>query len=304
MADNVPPRSPSSPSPPSAPPRSAGDPGRALAGIRALVLDADGVLVLRGEPIPGAPEAIHRLAARGIPYRIVTNYSTAHRSTLAGRFTAVGAPISAEQIVTAASASAAYTARAHAGQPIFVIAAPDALREFEGQELLAPEDAVRRGATAGAVVIGDAGDDLPFAHLDAAFRLIRGGAAFLAMHRNPWWLTSRGETLDSGALVAGLEFALGERATVLGKPSPALMRTALAALAAELGGGPLPAKAVAMVGDDLAADLAPARRIGMRSVLVLSGKVDADGLEAAVERARFRPDAVLPSIVEVVGAVA
>ena len=44
------------------------------------------------------------------------------------------------------------------------------------------------------------------------------------MHRNPWWFTPAGMTLDAGAFVAALEFATGKRATILGKPSAAVFR--------------------------------------------------------------------------------
>jgi phospholysine phosphohistidine inorganic pyrophosphate phosphatase len=279
---------------------SAADLVAALAGVRAFVLDVDGVLVLRGRPIPGALEAVVQLTERRVPFRVVTNYSSVHRETLAERFRAAGASIDAGLIVTAASAAAVHTAAAHPDEPIYVLGAPDALREFEGQHLLTPADAAAPGVTAGAVVIGDAGDGLSFANLDIAFRLIRGGAAFIAMHRNPWWLTPQGVTLDSGAAVAGLEYALGRRAIVLGKPSALPFRQALQALRADLGERRLPAGSVAMVGDDLLADLAPARRVGMRTVMVLSGKVDAAGIDQAIRNARFTPDLVAPSIAEVV----
>lgn len=275
----------------------------ALHGVRALILDADGVIVLRGRPIPGAEDALRRLASAGIPFRIVTNYSSSHRETLAARFGSGGLAVDPASIITSASAAAAYTAGAHPGRPLFVLAAPDAAREFAGQRLLAPADADAPGAGVAAVVIGDAGDDLSFANLDIAFRLVRGGAELLAMHRNPWWLTSRGVTLDAGALVAGLEWALGRRARILGKPSPVVFRQAAAGLAEDLGLRRLPASAIAMVGDDLRADLVPARRLGMRTALVLTGKLAAGGVGEAVARARFAPDAVAPSVAEVVAAL-
>jgi HAD superfamily hydrolase (TIGR01450 family) len=281
-------------------PSAAADLAAALAGVRAFVLDVDGVLVLRGRPIAGAMEAVVRLTERRVPFRVLTNYSSVHRETLAARFRAAGVPIDAGLIVTAASAAATHTAAAHPDEPIYVLGAPDALREFEGQQLLAPADAAAPEVTAGAVVIGDAGDDLSFANLDIAFRLVRGGAAFIAMHRNPWWLTPQGVTLDSGAAVAGLEYALGRRAMVLGKPSALPFRQALQALRADLGDRRLPSRSVAMVGDDLLTDLAPARRVGMRTVMVLSGKVEAARIEAAIRSARFTPDAIAPSIAEVV----
>jgi HAD superfamily hydrolase (TIGR01450 family) len=288
------------------------DPLRAaLHGVRALILDADGVLVLRGRPVPGAEDALRRLSSLGIPYRVVTNYSSAHRSTLAERFGAAGMAVDPARMITGASSAATYTAGAYPGRPLLVLGAPDALREFEGQRVVGPAEADAIGAgddatpVAGvaAVVIGDAGEDLSFANLDIAFRLVRGGAELVAMHRNPWWLTPRGVTLDSGALVKGLEWALGRRARVTGKPSPLVFRQAAAGLAADLGLDRLPAGVIAMVGDDVRADLAPAGRLGMRTVLVLTGKTAPEGIDAAVGKARFTPDAIAPSVAEVAAAL-
>lgn len=275
-----------------------------LRGTAGFILDADGVIVLKGEPIPGSVEALARLEARGTPYRVVTNFSLAHRTTLARRFATRGTRIDPDRIITAASAAAAYTADQFAGRRLVVLAAPDALREFDGQDVLTMEAARASGpGEIAAVVIGDGGDDLSFANLDTAFRLIRAGAAFLAMHRNPWWLTPRGPTLDAGAAVVGLEFATGVRATILGKPSPTVFREGLAGLSRDLRRR-VSARDVVMIGDDPDADLRPAQRLGMRAILVLSGKVDAAQLEiGALGRGRRIPDAVATSLAHVVAAL-
>lgn len=253
----------------------------ALDGVRAFVLDADGVLMYRGKPIPGSPEALSELRRRRIPYRVVTNFSSAHRSTLAAAFgKATGLAVDGAEIITAASAAAAYTATLHAGAPLLVLAQPDAKREWAGQELVPPEDADARTEPVAAVVIGDAGDELTYANLDIAYRQLHAGAEFIAMHRNPWWVTPKGFTLDAGALVAGLEFALGRRAVICGKPSPVVFRQAVAELRVELasradgsGGSRLRTAEVAMVGDDPRADFAASRRAGLRPFLALTGKV-------------------------------
>jgi ribonucleotide monophosphatase NagD (HAD superfamily) len=54
-------------------------------------------------------------------------------------------------------------------------------------------------------------------------------------HRNRWRQTSRGPLLDSGAFVAGLEYAAGVEAEVVGKPSAAYFAAALAELGAQAG---------------------------------------------------------------------
>jgi HAD superfamily hydrolase (TIGR01450 family) len=274
----------------------------ALRGVEGFVLDADGVLILKGEPIPGSTEALERLDARGTPYRVVTNFSLAHRQTLAARFGARGVRIDPDRIITASSAAASYTATRFAGRPLFVLATPDALREFDGQHLLSPEQADAAPADTAAVVIGDGGDDLSYRNLDAAFRLIRGGAAFLAMHRNPWWLTPRGPTLDAGAAVVGLEYATGTKATVLGKPSPVVFRQALDGLRADLGRR-VPAGAVAMVGDDPDADVRAAQRVGLRGILVLTGKTESHQTAGRVDTRKRAPDVIARSLADVVAAL-
>lgn len=293
--------------PPAAPPASATatltELRAALDGVRAFILDADGVLMYRNVPIPGSPQALVELRRRGIPYRVVTNFSSAHRSSLAAAFgKAAGIPVDQAEIITAASAAAAYTALHHAGQPLLVLAAPDALREWAGQQVLTTAEADARREPVAAVVVGDAGDDLSYANLDIAFRQLRNGAAFIAMHRNPWWMTPKGFTLDAGAVVAGLEFALGRRAVVCGKPSPVVFRQAIGELRSVLAaqGAPrLAASNVAMVGDDPKADYAASRRVGLRAFLTLTGKVGAsEAATSGVPR-----DVVVPSLASLMEAL-
>jgi len=288
-------------------PRPAGefDLESALAGVRALVLDADGVLLFAGRRLPGAVEALKLLESAAIPYRVVTNYSLAHRESLAaGVSRQFGRPVDPRRLITAASAAAAHTARHHPGAPLFVLASADAMREWDGQHTVGADVADDPATPVAAVVIGDAGDGLSFRNLDVAFRAIRGGAAFVAMHRNPWWVTPRGVTLDSGALVIGLEHALGVTATIAGKPSPVVFGEAFRELAAEAGLPRLRRAEVAMVGDDLQTDVRGAHRAGLRGILVLTGKTDRAAFDDSLADGRLRglarPDGVGAGVLEVV----
>lgn len=159
------------------------------------------------------------------------------------------------------------------------------------------------------MVIGDAGDDLSYRNLGIAFRQLRAGAEFVAMHRNPWWITERGVTLDAGAAVVGLEFALGRRAVVSGKPSPVVFRQAVAELRSDVRRLPgtraprLLVAEVAMVGDDAQADVAAAKRVGLRGILVLSGKTTAEDIERPRSGGANQPDAVAGDLAAVVAAL-
>jgi len=274
-----------------------------LAGVRGFLLDLDGVVILAGRPIDGAAEAIADLDRRRIPYRIVTNTSLMSRRLLSSWGARIGLNLPPERILSALSLSAAYTRRRHPGLPLFVLASDDARTEFDGQRLLTDQDAGRPDAMAAAVVIGDSPEAATYDNLNHAFRLVRGGAELIGMHRNPWWLTPDGPTLDSGAFVAGLEFATGRRATVIGKPSPAFFREAAAELLAGLPGAGR--RDLAMVGDDVFSDVLAAQRLGMRGVFVRTGKHGPEELALAAGRRRGGgvPTAVADSLAAVVAAL-
>lgn len=304
----------------------ATDPDRireGLAGVRGLLLDLDGVLVLKGRPIPGAPGALAELVRRGFPYRVVTNTSLVSRATLAAQGEQIGLAIPSERITSALSATAAWTRRTFPDRPLFVITSDDARGEFAGQRLLGAAEADEPDAEAAAVVIGDSPDEITYDNLNRAFRLVRRGARLVGMHRNRWWLTPAGPTLDSGAFVAGLEFATERRALILGKPSRAFFREAADELLRDIGAAdgarrtdpaaepaaPRGRRAdlgeIAMVGDDVFSDVLAAQRLGLRGVFVLSGKHGPEDLERAASRRRGGgvPDVVAPSLAEVVAAL-
>ncbi len=275
-----------------------------LGGVRGVLLDLDGVMMLGGEAITGAPGAMDRLRASGIPHRVITNTSLVSRQTLSGTLARAGIHLPPGDIVSALSATAAYTRDTFSGMPVYVLTSPDGRREFIGQWLLSHAEADAPGATAAAVVVGDSPDELTYANMNRAFRLLQNGALLVAMHRNPWWLTAAGPTLDAGAYVVGLEYATGVVATVVGKPSREFFVRAID----DLGIGPL--GDLVMVGDDLVNDVAAASSLGLRTALVLTGRHGPDDVSAAARGEMpaagkpVVPTVVAPSLAEVVEALA
>lgn len=279
----------------------------ALHGVRALLLDLDGVIVSAGQPVPGSVDAVNELERRGMPYRIVTNTSLVSRGSLSRFAASLGNDIPPDRFQSALSASAAYARRAFPGQSLYVLSSADAKTEFDGQRLLTHEDAAAPGARAAAVIVGDSPDELTYANLNHAFRLVRGGARLIGMHRNAWWLTPDGPTLDSGAYVTGLEFAAGVRAQIIGKPAPAFFSLAVDALRRESSarGERLHRSEIAMVGDDVRTDVLAGQRAGLRGVLVLTGKHGFADVATVSGHGRGgrEPHGVARSLAEVVAAL-
>lgn len=272
-----------------------------LTGVRALLLDFDGVLALAGRAIEGSPEAIEALGTRGIPFRVISNTSLSSRATLAERVARRGVTIPADHWITALSVSAAWTARHFPGQPLFVLTSDDGRTEFAGQRLLNGEEAAAPDAWAAAVIVGDSPEMLTWANVNAAFGLVRRGARLIAMHRNKWWITPAGPTIDSGAYVAAIEFATDTRARVIGKPSREAFSEGVRVVRAELPG--IRRDEILMVGDDIESDVGGGHRAGLRTALVLTGKHGEAELAAARSRGRAVPDVVAPSLAELVAAL-
>jgi HAD superfamily hydrolase (TIGR01458 family) len=225
----------------------------------AVLLDMEGVLHVGWEPLPGAVRAIEELRGQGRRLAILTNTTLATRARLAERLGAAGFALRDTDIVTAASATAAHLRHRSPDAPIHLLVEPGGEPEFDGLRLVDdPRDAE-------VICVGGPGEGFGHGRLEACLRALLDGAALVAMHRNRWWPTPGGPGLDAGFYVRGLEYSAGVRATVVGKPNATMYRVALRGLAAA-------AHEALMVGDDLAVDLAPARRLGLATCLVRTGK--------------------------------
>jgi HAD superfamily hydrolase (TIGR01458 family) len=249
--------------------------------MAAILLDIDGVFHVSGAPIAGAGQAVSELRANGHRLRFVTNTTVRTRAALVSELRGLGVTLADDELQTTAAAAV----RALQGRRVLALTMPSVVEDLEGLDLV--------GEDADAVLLGgaDEGEEsmrvFSYMNLARAFGELLTGADLYCLHKNRWWQTSRGPLLDSGAFVAGLEYAAGVEATILGKPSPAYFEAALEALDAD-------PKLTWMVGDDIEADIAGAQNFGLRTALVRTGKFRPDDLE----RSGVTPDIVVNSIAE------
>ncbi len=249
-----------------------------LSGVRALLVDLEGTVYQERRLIPGAAAALAAAAARGIPYRFVTNTTSRPRSTILCELAAMGLVVEPDALFTAPRAAREYLL-ARGLRRCHLLARETLLEDLEGIAS-ADEDA-------DAVLLGDLGEGMSFARLNKAFRLMLGGAELVTLARNRYWRDAGGLVLDIGAFAAALEYASGKAATLVGKPSAAFFAAALASL------GVAPGEA-AVVGDDLESDVGGGQAAGMRGILVKTGKFRPEDLD----RPGARPDAVLDSLAD------
>jgi HAD superfamily hydrolase (TIGR01458 family) len=247
--------------------------------VDAVLLDIDGVLVTSWVALPGSIETVAALRAAGIPFRLLTNTTTHTRAGLAATLREAGFDFAPEEILTAVTATAAHLRARHAGGKVYVLSDGDPRPDLTGVELVELDDA-------DVVVLGGACDDFSYDTMNRVFRRLNEGAGFVAMHRNLYWRTKDGLQLDGGAFVAALQAASGVSPVVCGKPAPAYFEAALEDLRVEAG-------RAAMVGDDVVNDVGGAQAVGVRGVLVRTGKFRPSDL------GRGSPDVVVDSIADV-----
>ena len=105
-------------------------------------------------------------------------------------------------------------ARELAGKRVLALVMSAIVPDLDGLELV--------GDHAEAVLIGGCDETLEpnqifsYMNLARAFDEIQMGASLFCLHKNKWWQTSRGPMLDSGAFVAGLEYATDVDAVLIG----------------------------------------------------------------------------------------
>ena len=248
-----------------------------------LIVDLDGVVWLGGEPIDGVAETLGRLRGEGVRVLFLTNDPQHSSATQARRLNKIGILATADDVLTASRATAAHLAgqARYAAARTFVVGSRTLHDELAavGLQLVTAYDA----STAEVVVVGGH-NDFNYTELHAAVRAIGSGASLVATGRDPFVPTRNGREPATGAILAAIETATGATATVIGKPEPHMFAVASQMLAG--------CQRVAVVGDNLASDIAGAKQAGLEAILVLTGATTPED----AERAEVRPDLVLSSL--------
>ncbi|MEW6765876.1 MAG: TIGR01458 family HAD-type hydrolase [Pseudomonadota bacterium] len=245
-----------------------------------VILDIGGVLLDGERPMPGAAEALQRLRDAGIPFLLLTNTTRTCRADLLRRLDHAGLAVTSEQLLTPATMACDWLSIS--GRMPFLLIHPGLRPDFE--------ECLAQGADAhpDAVVVGDAGDGFSYAALNAAFRLLLEGVPLLSLSGSRYFREGGEVFLDAGPFVRLLEEASGVRALEMGKPGELFFGHAVARLGLEAG-------EVSMIGDDVESDIRGACEVGLRGVLVQTGKYhpgDEDRLPSGARLARDVVEAV------------
>jgi 4-nitrophenyl phosphatase len=261
--------------------------------IRGLICDMDGVLWRGDTPLPGVVEFFAHLESLGVDYQLVTNNSSRTPGQYHRKLADMGIVTTEAHILNSAVATARYIADRKPGATVYAIG-DLGVREALQAQGLACAGIDDESAASGSpnrhlprvdfVVVGwDRA--LTWHKLAIATQLILEGAELVGTNPDLTFPLEATLAPGNGAQIAALEAATGVRATVIGKPAPLLYQQAMSAM------GTTPDTTL-VIGDRLDTDILGGIRLGMPTVLMLTGISQ----EGALGDSPIRPTVVMEDL--------
>jgi arabinose operon protein AraL len=251
---------------------------------RGWLFDLDGTVYLGERLILGADTAIATLRAADRRVAFLSNKPLQTRAEYAAKLTRLGVPAAPDDVINSSLVLARYLRDRDPGAPVFVIGEPPMLDEMRAHGFEVRGDERVRWV----VIAFDRTFD--YAKLNTALQAVKRGARLIATNPDRTCPVEGGEIPDCAGMIAAVEAVTDRKVeAIVGKPSPIILEVALAALG-------VPAHEAAIVGDRIETDIVMGRRLGLGTVLVLSGITRADDPRIAA----VAPDHVVESIRDLV----
>lgn len=240
--------------------------------IKAILCDIGGVLYVGDTPIEGAIEAVNKIK-QNYPIRFLTNTTQKTGKQVVEKLQKMGFDISHDEVCTALDVTKMFLENKKSSAEFLLT---DNAMDFFDDLSEYPKKYV---------VVGDAQENFSYQNLNKAFRTLLGDAKLLAIANNRYFKDDDNElSMDAGCFVSALEYASGQKAQVIGKPSEESYHLACGNL------GFAPQECI-MIGDDIEGDVHGAKEAGLKAVLVQSGKYSDEDLKKGIT-----PDFIYSSI--------
>lgn len=230
------------------------------------MIDRDGVLMTtsHGQPIGNAVGWFNNLVATGTPCLVATNHTTSSPDDAAAYLQSVGFNLSPETMHTPLTILFDYLQIKPPGN-VLLMGTPELHTYLSTCEitLIDPRDHI----TAVNTVILGFKRDMDRADLTRIIDAVHHhGAQCIALHENRLYKNSDGQMEPGlGTWVRAVEYATNTRALIVGKPNEYYYQAAMKRLGTTT-------DETVMISDDPFSDLSGAKRAGLKTVFITTGK--------------------------------
>jgi Predicted sugar phosphatases of the HAD superfamily len=258
-----------------------------LSHKKLFIFDMDGTIYLGGRVFPAAVDFIARLRAGGRRVLFFTNNASHSPEFYIAKLARLGFDPRPDELLTSADVTLAFLRAHRTGKSIYLVGTPELESQFTSAGItLAQTETVLHGGHSD-IVVTSFDTTLTYAKLDAACRLVRGGAEYICTHPDFNCPTEDGFIPDSGAIAAAVTASTGVKPRFFGKPYRETIK-----MIAELTG--IPTDEMCVFGDRLYTDIALGKLNGVTAVLVLTGETKQSDLIGA----DVQPDITLESLAD------
>ena len=252
-----------------------------LEQIRHILADMDGVIYRGDEPLPGATAFVRWLDRQGIGLLYITNNSTRTPQQYVEKLARMDILAQEEQILTSSLATRAYLeAQSAPGSSMYLIGEHGLKEALFGDGHFIPEE------TEPDYVVVGLDSHLSYEKLRRATLAIRRGARFIGSNPDRTFPSPKGIVPGAGTILAALEASTDVPPTVIGKPERWMMEEAIRRLGAD-------PTTTAILGDRLETDILGGQRLGLTTLMVLTGVHKRE----AIENSTIKPDLVFENLV-------
>ncbi|MEM1948241.1 MAG: HAD-IIA family hydrolase [Candidatus Caldarchaeum sp.] len=262
-----------------------------MSDVKAILLDVQGTLTTRDQQgrttLIGGVRLINQARERGMKILVLTNATKLNEEILE-ELTKLGLPLKLEEILSAGQATAMYLREKYGKTKVWVLGEKGLKEELAKYSHTIVNENVERPDF---VVVG-LDRELTYEKLNKALAFLRQGAELIGCHASKRIPEKAGETISVGPIVRALEYASDKVATIIGKPSNIIYEMGLKKL------GVKPAEAL-MVSDELVNDLLPAKNLGMKTALALTGVSKLED----VEKSGVKPDIIVNNVDDLVSMI-
>lgn len=223
--------------------------------MKKYIIDIDGTLLDSGNEIEGASEFIKHLQMNGTEFLLATN-SVKTKSLQISRLARAGIEVSESQIFSPINSINQHISK-NEFDNVYTIGSEKEINQIE-----ANQDNVNPQLI---ILLDFEKTNVPYMELQKLIHLVEEGCPIITASRSSYYLVNGKKTIDTGAYVALIESIINNEIGVFGKPSTYYFKYALEKFNET-------DSETWMIGDDWQTDIIGAKKSGLNTILVKTGK--------------------------------
>jgi HAD superfamily hydrolase (TIGR01458 family) len=248
---------------------------------KGLIIDLEGTLINTGKPLPGSIEFINYLNENNINYYIVTNTVSKTVEKWELILNEIGLKINKNKIMYPLIVLNEYLKDNNITKYYFL--GPNNMEMIlqKTLEYNIPEY----------VIFCDLENiELKYEIFNKVFQYINSGSEIITTSYSDYYISNNEYKIDIGIFVKMYEKLTNKKAIIIGKPSQNIYKAALKKLGME-------ANNVISIGDDGLTDIVGGNEMGMKTILVKTGKYKNGDEE------KYKPNKIINNILEIINEI-